>query len=67
MSTNVKKKLNAHIVNSSLKSDRDCHHMMITCFNEDIFHLSTQDLSQDQQAHWQHGTSGQNPQIRPKI
>jgi len=58
-----KNKQNSQIVNSNLKFDGDFHLVLTVHLNGDIFHPSEQDLTQDQQAHWLHGTSGQNPQF----
>jgi hypothetical protein len=58
-----KYKLNSQIVNSNLKYDRDLHLGPITHLDEGIFRPSEQDLSRDRQAHWQQGTSSQNPQF----
>jgi hypothetical protein len=54
---------NSQIVNSIPKSGGDLLHKMIGHLAEGIFRPSGQIQSQDQQAHWQHSTSGQNPQF----
>jgi hypothetical protein len=54
---------NSQIVIPSRKFDGDYRHASISHPGIGIFHPSEQDLSRDQQAHWLHGTSGQNPQF----
>jgi hypothetical protein len=58
---------NSQIVNLIPKFGGDLLREMISHLAEGIFRPSGQIQSRDQQAHWQHGTSSQNPQFQHRI